>query len=108
MRGSLAIRTPVDTSRLDMSSTHVTTGAYVTITASLAAGVSAMEIFNPSASTMKIAVGAAGSEVDMKYSVIPGGSAFLIPLPAGGGKRISLKAVDADATSGIFTINYFG
>jgi len=107
MRGSLAIRVPVQKAYIDMSSTNVTTSAYVTLISSLSYGVSAMELFNPSAATMKIAIGTAGSEVDMNYYVLPGGSAFLIPLPAGHSQRVSIRAVDQTAASGLFVINCF-
>ncbi len=108
MRGALAIRAPLQTASLDMAGANITTGAYVELIHALTAGVSAVEIFNPSPATMKIALGAAGSEVDLPYHIIPGGSAFLIPIPAGNKQRISLKAVDQTANSGLFTINCFG
>lgn len=107
MRGSLAVRTPVQTKSLDMSGTNVTTAAWVTLIASLTYGIDAFEIFNPSAATMQIATGAAGQEKVLPYSIIPGGSAFLIPFNISAGSRISLKAVDQNATSNLLTINCF-
>lgn len=108
MRGALGIRAPVQTASLNMANTNVTTAAWVTVISKLNAGASAIEIFNPSAATMQIATGAAGSEVALPYAILPGGSSFPIPLPVGNLQRISVKAVDQTASSGLLTMNCFG
>lgn len=92
--------------RLDYTSTNVTTSAYVQLIASTANTISHMEIFDSSGSTMIIAVGSIGSEVDTVY-VFPGGNG-LIPVAVASGSRISIKAVSATANTGEIDINFYG
>lgn len=108
MKGALALRKPVATVALDMSSTNITTAAWATVIAALAAACSAIEIFNQSASAMQIATGAGGSEVALPYTVLPGGSAVLLPIEIAKGLRLSAKAYDATASTGRLVINFFG
>lgn len=110
MKSGLAIRKPTQTARYDLSGGAIGTSAYVTILAKASNlyASSALEIFNPSPATMKIATGDAGSEVDLPYSVLPGGMnilAFEIPK----GVRISMKAADQTSGAvGLVVINQFG
>jgi hypothetical protein len=91
--------------RNDYSSTNVTTGAYVELIASTAFAVKKMQIFDSSGQTLKIATGAAASEVD-RFLVFPGGNGDVeITIPAG--TRISIRAVSASATVGEISINLF-
>lgn len=110
MKGSLALRAPTQTGSLNMAVTNVDSTTWQTVIASLTYGVSGFEIFNPSGTTMLIATGSAGHEVAMPYRVLPGGSAFILPLPAKAGDRLSVKAIPTDTTAanGFFTINCFG
>ena len=91
--------------RNDYSSVNVTTGAYVTLIASTAFAVKRMQVFDSSGQTLKIATGAAASEVD-RFLVFPGGNGDVdIAVPAG--TRISIRAVSASATVGEISINLF-
>jgi hypothetical protein len=98
---------PVATYRLDMSGTNVTTAAWVTLTAATTKACAAVEIFNPSGSTMQIALGGSGSEVAEPYSILPGGSGIFLPWEIAKAVRISLKAVDTTASTGYFVVNTF-
>lgn len=100
-------RTPVATLRLDMSSTNITTSAWATLVASQGAPVSAIEIFNGSASPMLIARGAAASEVAIPYTILPGGSSILLPIEIARGVRLSAKALGTSVTAGEFILNFF-
>lgn len=91
--------------RKDYSAGSVTTAAYVQLVAATTGVINKIQIFDSSGSVLKIAVGAAASEVDQIF-VFPGGNGdvdLLIPV----GSRISIKAVDADATTGQLLINCF-
>lgn len=82
--------------------TNVTTGAYVTFIASTAIPITEILATDTSGALVKLAVGVAGSEVDLTQMpvsgtvVIPIQSVSLVPV----GSRISLKAVSATASTG--------
>lgn len=103
---------PVETIRVDMASTAITTAAWLQISAALHLGACAMEVFNPSGSTMIMSQGPIGSEdaaVNLfPWTIIPGGTTGLVPLESHAGKPLSLKAVDADASLGILVVNIYG
>lgn len=107
MRNLLAFK-PVFTVTVALSGSNINTGAWTQLLAKSLWGTSAMEVFNPSASTIQIGVGASGHEVALAYTILPGGSAILLPMEIPAGSRISAQAVDADATTGQFTLNFFG
>lgn len=86
----------------------VTTAAWVQVVAATSQPCSAIEVSNPSNSLLKIAVGGAGSEVELPYYVLPGGSPILLPWEIAKGSRISLKAVQTTANVGLFVLNLFG
>jgi hypothetical protein len=101
-------RKPTATIAFNTGSTSIVTGSWTQLTASLAAACTAMEVFNPSGSTIQLATGLAGHEVALPYTVIPGGEATPIAIEIAKGTRLSAKAVDANMTSGYFTLNFFG
>lgn len=82
------------------AATNVTTAAYVQLIASTANAVNTICLSDSSGSIMKVATGAAASEVDRIY--LPGGGAgcYAVNIPAA--TRISLKAIDATASTGYF------
>lgn len=98
----------VGTIRLDTSSTNITTGAWATVSAALPGACAAFEIFAGGGSVIKLAVGSAGNEVELPYTVLPGGSGLCVPIEIPNGVRLSARAVDADMTSGYLVINLFG
>lgn len=91
--------------RNDYSSVNVTTGAYVQLIASTTSATSEIEIFDSSGQTLKIAVGAAASEVD-QILVFPGGNSR-VPLLIPAGTRVSIRAVSATASVGEICINLY-
>lgn len=92
--------------RNDYTGTAVTTAAYVQLIASLAFDVKEIEIFDSSGETLKLALGAAASEVD-QLLVFPGGNGR-IPFSASATDRLSIRAVSANATVGEVSINLYG
>lgn len=110
MKNAIALRKPVQTVNLDMSGTNVTTAAYATLLAKASnlKSCSGIEIFNPSGSIIKIATGDAGSEVDLPYTILPGGTTGFLAAEIPVGVRISLKAIDTNVTAGRFVLNQFG
>lgn len=100
----------MSTVRVDMTTDPITTAAWTELVASLEKGATAIEIFNPSGSTMQFSNGAAGEEDanELPYTILPGGSALLLAIPLSKGMRLSAKALDNDATSNLFVMNFFG
>jgi hypothetical protein len=113
MKSGSPLRRASQTTVLDMSSTNVTTSAYATLLAAASNlyGCSGIEIFNPSGTAMIIALGAAGSEVAIPYTVLPGGTTGFIMFEINKGVRISLKGLSAgggaNVTTGAFILNQF-
>lgn len=92
-------RSKVLLATISYSSTNVTTSAYTQITASTSGAINRLYIADTSGSALIIAVGGAGSENDQLY-VGPGGSDAPYELNIPSGSRLSIKALDANATSG--------
>lgn len=89
--------------RQDYSMTPVTTAAWVQIIASTAAEIKQLYIFDSSGSVMQLGIGGAGSEV-AKINIPPGGSSVGWPLTIPAGTRVSIRALDVDATVGQIVI----
>jgi hypothetical protein len=83
------------------ASTNVTTGAYVQLIASTASALNLICLSNSSGSIIKLATGAAASEVDRVY--IPGGGSGCWPVNIAASTRVSIEALDATASTGYFT-----
>lgn len=83
---------------LSYASTNVTTGAYVQLIASTPIPTARIEILDTSGKILKLAVGAAGSEVDI--CSVPVSGSIVLPYYIPAGSAISIKAIDASATSG--------
>lgn len=82
------------------ASTNVTTAAYVQLIASTANAINTVCLSDSSGSIMIIATGGAGAETNRIY--LPGGGAGCYQVNIAASTRISLKALDASATSGYF------
>lgn len=92
--------------RNDYTSVNVTTAAYVQLIASVAQDYQEFEIFDSSGQTLKIAFGAAASEVD-QFLVFPGGNGR-IKKKVTSGTRISIRAVSGTANAGEISLNLYG
>ena len=98
--------TVVDKKFLICSSTNITTAAYVELITSTAAACKKIQILDTTGSWFELATGASSSETPMLY-VGPGSDQTIqAKIPAS--TRISVKALDANATSGAFAINLIG
>lgn len=106
----LLAKNPVHKHVHNYATTNVTTAAWAEIIASLPVAASAVEIYSGNTSVVKLSVGAAADEDanEINYYVIPGGSSILLPLEFTRGKRISAKAVNVNATTGVLVFNFFG
>lgn len=89
---------------LAYGTTNVTTSAYVTLVASSPISVSKLEVCDTSTKLLKIAVGAASSETDV-FTVFVSGC-VIVPIYLQSGTRLSIKAVDANATTGFNTVSF--
>lgn len=103
------LRLPVFSYRKDYGSNNVTTATWVNIISSLTTRTSGLEIYDSSGRVIQISIGASGDEGNqiLPFRIVPGGmpTASLIQLSEGA--RLSIKAEDADATSGQLIINFF-
>lgn len=82
------------------SSTNVLTSAYLQLIASMANAVSRIALWNTSGSIIRLATGAAASEVDAVY-VGPGG-AVVYDVEIAASTRVSIRALDQTASAGYF------
>ena len=84
----------------------MTTSAYVPLVASTPVHVASLLVCDTSGHLIKIAVGAAGYEVDL--ATAPYNSCMILPIGPvlKLGSRISLKAIDATASSGYLTMSF--
>lgn len=92
--------------RNDYTGVNVTTSAYTQLIASTANDYKEVEIFDSSGQTLKLAFGAASSEVD-KILIFAGGNGR-VRLAVPSSTRISIKAVSATASAGEISINFYG
>ncbi len=81
---------------------NVTTSAYTTIIASTAISTKALQICDTSTKVVKLATGAASSEIDICTVMVSG--CVVVPYFVRPGTRLSIKAVDATATTGYNTV----
>lgn len=85
-------------STLSYVATNVTTSAYTQLIASTPISISKLQILDTSGKILKIAIGEAGSEIDICSTSVSG--IVIVPYYIPAGTRISIKAVDANATTG--------
>lgn len=85
----------------------VTTGTWVQLIASTSAIINRLTCFSSSGSVLELGIGAAGSE-SRTLLLPPGGfdATVLLTIPAS--TRISVRAVDVNATSGELQFNFLG
>ena len=82
------------------ATTNATTSTYVTLTASTLTSSSTFFVCDTSGHFIKLAVGAAGSEVDFTGAPVSGCAEIETGKIVPQGARISFKALDATASSG--------
>jgi hypothetical protein len=77
---------------------NVTTSAYTTLIAATAVSCGRIAISDTSTKLLKLAIGDADSEIDICQCPVSGIVVIPVYIPAG--SRISIKAIDATATTG--------
>lgn len=94
------------------SGTHITTAAWVEVISSLAAPISGLMILNTTGKLIKMSVGAIGEEDEneVRFYIMPAAEPQVLAFDGiKKGARISLRAVDADATDDSqIVFNLFG
>jgi hypothetical protein len=105
---SLLARVPVTKLSNVYSSTNVTTAAWVQLSAALPAAVVAMHAYDGSGKVLKLGIGSAGNEVDLNVLISPDSGKILMPVEISKGVRLSIRAVDANATTGTLALTLFG
>ncbi len=108
MKGALALRNPVGSPAvLNTGSTNVTNAAYVELitAANRTKPCDAILIHNPGAEPLKLAQGAAGSEVDLGF-VIPIAVSVIVPMNLKAGVRLAVKSLGGTQSSGIVTCTF--
>lgn len=97
----------VDTTRVNVhayASTNVTTSAYVTLVASTPISSGRLQICDTSTKLLKLAIGEASSEMDIATVQVSG--CVVVPYFLAPGLRLSIKAIDASATTGYNTVAF--
>lgn len=102
----LIVRKVVGFTSLLTSSTNITTSAYVQLVAKLVGTVEAIQFYNGTSSTLALASGASGSEVNQV--LLGPGLSDIIPVETlfPKGSRMSITAIDANASTGNVAINF--
>src|SRR5271157_3231104 len=93
----------VATYSINYVSTNVTTLAWLQLDAATTQEYDFLCIYDTSGSILKIAIGAAGSEVLQFYIPVGGNGCFPTVIPIG--SRIAIEADNANATTGMLRIN---
>jgi hypothetical protein len=106
MSSYLLARKVVGKLALDIANNNVATNAYKQITAATTVALSFLDIYNGSTKILILAIGGAGNEVDLAY-IYPGISSQVLPFDSmiPKGTRVSVKALDANATTGYLVMN---
>lgn len=94
-------------SSLAYSSTNVTTGAYVAFVASTPVTTRNIVLCDTSGQLIKLAVGAALSEVDLLINPLSGCFQYALTQAIPAGSRLSLRAISATANSGFASVSFF-
>jgi len=89
----------------DYVGSPVTTLAWTEISAGIGNDMKFLEIFDSSGSLLELGIGALGAEV-RKILIFPGGNGK-IPVDIPTGTRLTIRAIDADATVGFFAANWY-
>ena len=102
-------RKPVKTVRVDAAATNITTAAYLEIIAANDVSFSYLEVYNGTTKILKLAVGLAAAEVDVAHTIFPGIGSQVIPYDEvlKVGKRLTARAIDANATTGYLILNFY-
>jgi hypothetical protein len=109
MSRQLLASLPVGKLRVDLSSTNLDTSNWVELSSSLPSSCSAISVMYTGIGILKLAKGAAASEVELPLYLTPGMvMEKLIPLNLAKAIRLSAKCVDQAVTSGELVINLFG
>lgn len=88
------------------ATTNVTTSAYVTLVASTPIPVSHILVADNSGHILKIAAGSTGFEVDLFSCPLSGSIVIPIAPTLPAGTRLSIKAIDANATTGFNVVSF--
>jgi hypothetical protein len=100
---------PVGKIRVDLSSTNLDTSNWTTLSSSFPASCSAISVAYTGKGILKLAKGAAASEVELPLYLTPGmNHETLIPLNLAKAIRLSGKTDDQAVTSGELVINLYG
>lgn len=90
---------------VDTAVTNVTTGAWVQLYASTPLACSAVMLQNTGADLIALGTGGVGSEV--VYTVIPVGQPMIVPVQIPRLSRLSLKALNANQSTGVISVYCF-
>lgn len=91
---------------VNAASVNITTDAWTVIVASLPEACTAVKFINSSATPFYIAKGAEGAEVALPV-IVGTGSSDVLPLNLPKGTRLTVKSIDANITSGFYSLNFF-
>jgi hypothetical protein len=103
----MIIKVPVKSIVINASTLNLLHTDWTEVLAALNYTASHFEVYNGSTTPIEIAVGAAGKEEALPYTIMGGGTNGIVAQNIGASSRITLKPVDSDITDGFIVINLF-
>lgn len=91
--------------RVDYATNNVATDTYYQLDSALNGASRHAEISDTGGQSMILAIGASGSEVEVK-TIVPGGNG-LVPLRLDEGQRLAIKALSGNVASGELLITLY-
>ena len=105
---SLIAQTPVATLYSAMSALLPPLSAWTTLIATTSQPACGIEIASTAGSSIMIAIGSAGQEVAIPYTIPSGGSPILLPVSIPKGVRVSIQPLGVAPLDGELILNFFG
>lgn len=109
MRNLLATK-PYHKLRCDIVANPITTAAWLALSTAVPKGCTAIQVYYTGEALLKLSIGDMGAEDagELPLYIVPGGEGEMVPVEIPAGKRLSVKAVDQNTSSGELVFNFFG
>lgn len=103
----MSSKIPVKSIVWNATTSPLSFAAWTEILAALEYPSSHLEVYNGSTTPIQVAVGSAGNEEALPYTIMGGGTQGLVKQRIDASSRITLKPVDTNIADGFIVINLF-
>ena len=103
----MSSKVPVKSIVWNATSNPLLSSGWTEVLASLPFSASHFEVYTGSTTPLQIAVGPAGNEEALEYTVIGGSTPGPVKQSLGTGARLSVKPIDSNISDGFIVINLF-